>query len=45
MRHVTDMDSATELQEVLAFERANKDRKGVVMAIEARLGELTAVGT
>lgn len=43
MRHVGDMDSVDELREVLAFERAHKDRTGVVAALQARLSEL-AVG-
>ena len=43
MRHVADTEDVEELRVLLAYERANKARKGVLQAAEARLSEL-AVG-
>ncbi|MCW2614695.1 MAG: hypothetical protein JWN08_1689 [Frankiales bacterium] len=42
IRHVAEVDDLDELRETLAYERAHKDRKGVVQAVEARLAQLTA---
>lgn len=42
MRHFADMTDPVEVGELLAYERANKDRKGVVQAAEGRLAELVA---
>ena len=41
MRHVHSIDDVDELRQILAFEQAHKDRKGVVQAAEARLEELS----
>ena len=41
MRHVADSDDVEHLREILAFEQAHKARKGVLQALETRLGELS----
>ena len=40
MRHVRDNDDVEHLREILAFEQAHKNRKGVVGALDERLTEL-----
>ncbi len=40
MRHVRDTEDVEHLREVLAFEQAHKNRKGVVGALNERLTEL-----
>lgn len=42
MRHVADTEDVEELRQLLAFEQANKARKGVLSAAQARLTELSA---
>jgi bacterioferritin (cytochrome b1) len=41
MRHVRDSEDVEHLREILAFEQAHKNRKGVVQALEERLTELS----
>jgi bacterioferritin (cytochrome b1) len=41
MRHVRDSDDVEHLREILAYEQAHKNRKGVVQALEERLTELS----
>lgn len=40
MRHFADMNEPREIEQVLAYEREHKDRKGVSQAARARLEEL-----
>ena len=40
MRHVRDTEDVEHLREILAFEQAHKNRKGVVGALNERLTEL-----
>ena len=40
MRHVRDNDDVEHLREILAFEQAHKNRKGVVGALQDRLTSL-----
>ena len=40
MRHVRDSEDVEHLREILAFEQAHKNRKGVVGALNERLTEL-----
>jgi bacterioferritin (cytochrome b1) len=40
MRHVRDSEDVEHLREILAFEQAHKNRKGVVGALDERLTEL-----
>ena len=42
MAHVTESTDLPDLQVLLAYEEANKNRKGVVQAVEARLAALGA---
>jgi len=41
MRHVRDSDDVDHLREILAFEQAHKARKGVLGALQERLGQLS----
>ena len=41
MGHVRDTDDVAELTQLLAFEAANKARKGVLAAAEERLAALS----
>jgi bacterioferritin (cytochrome b1) len=45
MRHVRDSDDVEHLREILAFEQAHKARKGVLGALQERLGEVTGAST
>ena len=45
MRHVRDSEDVDHLREILAFEQAHKARKGVLGALQERLGELTGAST
>ena len=40
MRHVRDSEDVEHLREILAFEQAHRNRKGVVAALDERLTEL-----
>jgi hypothetical protein len=40
MRHVRDTEDVEHLREILAFEQAHKNRKGVIGALNERLTEL-----
>ncbi len=40
MRHARDSEDVEHLREILAFEQAHKNRKGVVGALDERLTEL-----
>ncbi len=40
MRHVRDTADVEQLRAILAFEQAHKARKGVLQALDTRLGEL-----
>jgi hypothetical protein len=40
MAHVAESTDLPDLQVLLAYEEAHKNRKGVVQAVEARLAEL-----
>jgi len=41
MRHVADSEDVEHVREVLAYEQAHKNRKGVVQAAQERLSELS----
>jgi bacterioferritin (cytochrome b1) len=44
MRHIADTEDVDELRTLLAFEQANKARKGVLKAAQERLDQLAGAG-